>query len=134
MSFWLRKESSQNSNYQRLWQTIDSRCLVLEGSAGEAVCRGGERGGVMLSDLEDFAGEHSVKDLARRSNGGGGSMGYCPFRRPRNSFLFAIAFVCFGLWDCGFVVSLWVCGLCVFVLVCLYACIRVPIVARNGPR
>ena len=29
-------------------------------SAGEVVCRDGERGGVKLSEFEDFAGEHSV--------------------------------------------------------------------------
>ena len=36
------------------------------GSAGEAVC---QEGGVMLPEFEDFAGEHSVKDLARCSEG-----------------------------------------------------------------
>ena len=46
--------------------------LLLEGSAGEAVFQGGERGGAMLPEFEDFAGEHLVKDLARRSEGGGG--------------------------------------------------------------
>ena len=38
--------------------------LVWEGSAGDAVCRGGERGGVKLPQFEDFAGEHSVKHAA----------------------------------------------------------------------
>ena len=50
---------------------IEKRRLLLEGSAGEAVCRGGERGGVVLPEFEDFAREHSVKDLARSSEGGG---------------------------------------------------------------
>ena len=60
---------------------IETNRLVLEGSAGEAVCLGGERRGVMLPEFEDFAGEHSVKGLSRRSEGGGGSMGYRLFRR-----------------------------------------------------
>ena len=55
---------------------IEKMRLVLEGSAGEAVCWGGERGGGMLPEFEDFVGEHSVKDLARRSEGGGGFKGY----------------------------------------------------------
>ena len=58
---------------------IEQTRLVWEGSAGEAVCQGGERGGVMLPEFEDSAGEHSVKDLARRSEGGGGSE--CAMRR-----------------------------------------------------
>ena len=43
------------------------------GSAGEEVCQGGEKGGVMLPEFEDFARDHSFKDLARRSESGGGS-------------------------------------------------------------
>ena len=54
----------------------------MEGSAGEAVFQGGERGGVVLPEFEDFAGEHSDKDSARRSEGGGGSMGDRLFHRP----------------------------------------------------
>ena len=38
----------------------------------EAVCQGGERGGVMLPEFGDFAGEYLVKVSARRSEGGGG--------------------------------------------------------------
>ena len=37
--------------------------------------------------------------------GGGGFMGYRLFRRPRNSFLFVIVFVCLGICDCGIVGS-----------------------------
>ena len=66
---------------------IEKRWLVWEGSAGEEVCQGGEKGGVKLPEIEDFAGEHSVKDLARRSEGGGGSMCYRFFHRPPISFL-----------------------------------------------
>ena len=57
----------------------------------------------MLLEFEDFAGEHSVKDSARRSEGGGGSMGFRLFRRPQNLFLRIIVFVCLGLYDCGIV-------------------------------
>ena len=37
----------------------------------------------MLPEFKDFAGEHSVKDLARRSEGGTGFKGYRLCRRPR---------------------------------------------------
>ena len=37
---------------------------------------------VMLPGIEDFTGENSVKDLARRSEGGGGLEGYTSCRRP----------------------------------------------------
>ena len=53
---------------------IEKPRLVLEGSAGEAVCWGGEGGGVILLEFEDFAGEHSVNGSARRSEGGGGCL------------------------------------------------------------
>ena len=46
------------------------------------MCRGGERVGVKLPEFEDFAGEHSVKDSARRSEGGGGFKAYRLGRRP----------------------------------------------------
>ena len=62
----------------------------MEGSAGEAVCQGGERGGVMLPEFEDFAGEHSGKDSARRSEGGGGFMGFASCRRPQCSKTLAV--------------------------------------------
>ena len=51
------------------------------GSEGKAVRWGGERGGAMLPEFEDFAREHSVKGSARRSEGGGGFKGYCLCRR-----------------------------------------------------
>ena len=77
---------------------IEKRRLVLEGSAGEAVCWGGERGAVMLPEFEDFAREHSVKDLARRSEGGGG-YGLPPLP-PTSHFLVCVC----GLWDSGCVI------------------------------
>ena len=47
----------------------------------------------MLPEFEDFAREHSVKGLARRSEGGGGSMGYRLFRRLQISFVFFVVLV-----------------------------------------
>ena len=84
----------------------------------------------MLLEFEDFAEEHSVKGSARRSEGGGASMGYRLFRRPQISCLCVIVFVCLGYEIIGFSdVSLWVCGLglgglvcvCVFACLCLFA-------------
>ena len=68
-------------NCNNIGGQIEKTRFVWEGSAGEAVCRGGERGGVMLLEFEDFAGERSVKDFARRSEGGGGFKGYRLCRR-----------------------------------------------------
>ena len=102
-SFWFGKSLPKTAIISNLGRQIDSGCLVLEGSAGEAACRGGERGRVILPEFEDFAIEHSVKDSARRSEGGGG-YGLPPL--PPTSdffFLFVIVFVCRGLWDCGIV-------------------------------
>ena len=64
---------------------IEKTRLVWEGSAGESVCWGGERGGVKLLEFEDFAVEHSVKGSARRSEGGGRFIGFASCRRPPNS-------------------------------------------------
>ena len=70
------KFSNVGGQLEKMW-------LVCEGSAGEAVCWGGERGGVQLPEFEDFAGGHSIKDSARRSEGGGGGFkGYRLCRRP----------------------------------------------------
>ena len=105
-----------------VWQQIDSDLLIWRrrastrnemrgfwsGSAGEAVCWGGEGGGVMLREFEDFAGEHSVEGSARRSEGGGRSIGYRLFHRPPILLVSVIVivrlcvWVC-GLWDCRFV-------------------------------
>ena len=43
-----------------LAETVETSRWFWEGSAGEAVCRGGDRGGVMLPEFEDFTREHSV--------------------------------------------------------------------------
>ena len=59
-------------NINDVGREIEKGRLVWEGSAGEAVCRGAETGGVKLLEFEDFARKDSVKDLARRSEGGGG--------------------------------------------------------------
>ena len=80
--FLLAKSRPQIKQISDFGREIEKGGLVLEGSAGEVVFRAGERGGVMLPELEDFAGEHSVKDLARRSEGGGGFKGYRICRRP----------------------------------------------------
>ena len=63
--------------------------------------------------------QYSASGFARRSKGGGGSMGYRFFRRSQISFSFIIVFVCSGLWDCG-CVGLWVCG-----FVCVGVCMIV---------
>ena len=70
----MAKSRPEIANLSNVGGQIEKTRFVWEGSAGEAVCRGRERG-VKLPEFEDFAGEHSVKDLARRSEGGGGSMG-----------------------------------------------------------
>ena len=69
-------------------------CSCWSGSAGEAVCRGGERGRVKLPEFEDFAREHSVKNSARRSECGSG-YGLPPL--PPFS-----GFVCIGCCVCVF--------------------------------
>ena len=50
MSVWLRKKSAKNPKIGGFGRLIEKAWLVLEGSAGEAVRRGGERGGVKLAE------------------------------------------------------------------------------------
>ena len=48
MSFWFGKKLPLNRKCQRRWdKQFDSACYIWEGSAGEAVCQGAERGGVI---------------------------------------------------------------------------------------
>ena len=85
----IEKLNNVGGQFEKLW-------FVWSGSAGEAVCWGGERAGVMLPEFEDFTVEHSVKDSARRSEGGGGSMSCRLFRRPQILFASVIVFMCLG--------------------------------------
>ena len=71
---------------QRAFEKRDTQFLVGVGGRGGVPGRRKRRGYV--------AGEHSVKGLARRSTGGGGSMGYRLFRRPPILFFFAFAIMC----------------------------------------
>ena len=70
MSFWLRKKVGPKS---QLPETLADKLIPgawFWRGRRERRCAGEER--VMLLDFEDFSGEHSVKELARRSEGGGG--------------------------------------------------------------
>ena len=86
----------------------DSGCLVLEGSAGEAACRGGERGGVMLPE------SIQLKGLARRSEGGGGYLWTTASSADLRFRCYLL--LCLCVWGCA-IVGLWgwkfvcVCGL-----------------------
>ena len=64
MSFWLGKKSVQKLKYRGFGRLIEKRRLVLEGSAGEAVRRGGERGGVMLPESIQLRVQHAVPQVA----------------------------------------------------------------------
>ena len=73
---------------------------IWSGSAGEAACR--EREKVDVLKIE----EHSLSDLARRTERVGGYMGYRLFCQPQILFLCVIVFVFNGigvmrLWNCG---------------------------------
>ena len=71
ISCLFRKRSAHNRNYQRLWRPVVAGTVLLGGVGGRGGVPGGDRGGVKLPKFEDFAGEHSVKGAARRSEGGG---------------------------------------------------------------
>ena len=75
MSFRFGKKSTRNSKFQQCWQPIGFRLAILFGVGG----RGGVPGKRKSSGY--VAGEHSVKDPARRSEGGGGFKGYRLCRR-----------------------------------------------------
>ena len=87
----MAKSRLEIANFSNVGSQLDSAWLSCSGSAGEAVCRG----------REDYVAR-SVEDSARRSEGGGGSMGYRFFRRPPTFW-----FVCLGFW----IVCLWFCVL-----------------------
>jgi hypothetical protein len=81
--FLARLKSAKNLKYRRLWQ----RKKRLDDFFGGVGRRGGAPGRRKRRGY--VAGEHSVKDSARRSTGGGGSKGYRLCRRPlRDLFLF----------------------------------------------
>ena len=107
----MAKSRPQIANFSNVGGEFEQVWFVLSGSAGDAVFQGGERGGVELPEFEDFAGGHSVKGSACRSEGGGGSMGYRLFCRPLNELLFLLCLcVCVSM-------CLWVCWSADFVFV-----------------
>jgi hypothetical protein len=54
MTFWFGKNQPQISNIGGFGREKSVWMICLEGSAGEAVCWGGERGGVMLTESIQF--------------------------------------------------------------------------------
>ena len=122
MSFWFGKKLAPIHQFQQCWRPVVAGTVLLGGIGG----RGGVPG--KTKSWGYVAGKRSVKGSARRSEGGGGSMGYRLFRLPQISFVCVTVFVCLGLCDCG-IVGLWggefvdVCVSAWWVCVCVFACL-----------
>ena len=99
MQFFIGKKSTQHRKFQRLWQ----RRKRLDDFVGRVGGRGGVTGRIQRRGY--VAGEHPVKDSARRSEAGGG---YLQATASSSDLrLFGLCVWGFGFWVCGFV-------LCVF--------------------
>ena len=91
--FLVRLKVGPKSQFSQILAANLKKRYFWSGSAGEAACQGRERVGALKIE------EHSLSDLARRTEGGGGSMGYRLFRRPPDLSL-CVWVLDYDLWLC----------------------------------